>query len=366
MRTVNTWTGREARALRQALRFSVRAFAEHLGVAIRTVSKWESNGGSRHPQPTMQAALDTVLAHASADERARFEDLTNLSETIPYSALPSQSWSRDDWTDDLDRARLCASQQNFALASRLTERWLIRTDTGKLEEQDLHLRGRTLMLLGDVSRDQGRLLGPGSAVSAYRQALRIFNCMKAERRTAQIELLLTVVLEMSGELERSARRYRELAPDPRLGAIDRARAQLWIGTALTKAPSSGGVEKVAAVEAIESAITQFEELDEPEEWKVAHQKLALAHLALDRRDAAHRHIDIAMTDSAVVTPLQQVKLGTARGHILLSEGTTRSEGMTTLERCRELAVANQLAHQVASIDRIVGSAQGQAAQRKVS
>ncbi|WP_329481527.1 helix-turn-helix domain-containing protein [Kribbella sp. NBC_01484] len=69
MRTVNTWTGREARALRLARRFSVRAFAEHLGVGIRTVSKWESNGGVRRPQPAMQAALDTVLAQATAGSR---------------------------------------------------------------------------------------------------------------------------------------------------------------------------------------------------------------------------------------------------------------------------------------------------------
>lgn len=37
--TVHQWTGLETRALRLALRLSVRAFAEHLGVAVATVSK---------------------------------------------------------------------------------------------------------------------------------------------------------------------------------------------------------------------------------------------------------------------------------------------------------------------------------------
>ena len=44
MTAISSWTGREASALRQALRLSVRAFAEHLDVAPRTVSKWAKLG----------------------------------------------------------------------------------------------------------------------------------------------------------------------------------------------------------------------------------------------------------------------------------------------------------------------------------
>ena len=36
---VGQWTGQEASALRQALRLTIRDFAEHLGVAERTVAK---------------------------------------------------------------------------------------------------------------------------------------------------------------------------------------------------------------------------------------------------------------------------------------------------------------------------------------
>lgn len=73
MLTVHEWTGREARALRLAKRLSVRAFAEHLGVAVRTVSKWEAHSTEITPRPDTQALLDTVLTRANADEQARFQ-----------------------------------------------------------------------------------------------------------------------------------------------------------------------------------------------------------------------------------------------------------------------------------------------------
>jgi transcriptional regulator with XRE-family HTH domain len=58
---VGKWTGQEASALRQALRLTIRDFAEHLGVAERTVAKWEAGGSAMVPVLVMQAALDTVL-----------------------------------------------------------------------------------------------------------------------------------------------------------------------------------------------------------------------------------------------------------------------------------------------------------------
>jgi len=61
--SVTYWTGREAKALRHALRLSVRAFAEDLGVAVRTVTKWEALGAGTTPRPFLQATLDTALAY---------------------------------------------------------------------------------------------------------------------------------------------------------------------------------------------------------------------------------------------------------------------------------------------------------------
>src|SRR5512132_3965929 len=61
---VARWTGQEASALRQALRMTIRDFADHLGAAERTVAKWEAGGAAMVPVPVMQAALDTVLTRA--------------------------------------------------------------------------------------------------------------------------------------------------------------------------------------------------------------------------------------------------------------------------------------------------------------
>lgn len=71
--TMELWTGREARALREALRMSQREFAAHLGVAIRTVAKWDSEGVNVTPRGELQRILDTTLAQAETDVHNRFE-----------------------------------------------------------------------------------------------------------------------------------------------------------------------------------------------------------------------------------------------------------------------------------------------------
>jgi DNA-binding XRE family transcriptional regulator len=74
MTTVRRWTGHETRALRMALRLSVRAFAEYLGVAVRTVSKWESGTepdpvADEQPHPSTQPAC--AAPHAVTLRHAR-------------------------------------------------------------------------------------------------------------------------------------------------------------------------------------------------------------------------------------------------------------------------------------------------------
>jgi tetratricopeptide (TPR) repeat protein/DNA-binding XRE family transcriptional regulator len=75
MVTMGQWTGRETRLLRHAVRLTVRHFAEDLGVSPRTISKWETAGAARTPRPELQAALDTLLARATDQERERFEQV---------------------------------------------------------------------------------------------------------------------------------------------------------------------------------------------------------------------------------------------------------------------------------------------------
>jgi tetratricopeptide (TPR) repeat protein len=67
------WTGREARALRVALRMSVETFAEHLGVGVRTVAHWDAKRSAAKPFPAMQEVLDAALDRATPAQQLRFE-----------------------------------------------------------------------------------------------------------------------------------------------------------------------------------------------------------------------------------------------------------------------------------------------------
>lgn len=83
MAMVQQWTGRETRALRQAMRLSVRDFAAYLGVSERNVSKWEALGPSVVPRPDTQQVLDTAFARLDEEARARFTGALRLRPTAP-------------------------------------------------------------------------------------------------------------------------------------------------------------------------------------------------------------------------------------------------------------------------------------------
>ncbi|WP_324607632.1 SUMF1/EgtB/PvdO family nonheme iron enzyme [Streptomyces sp. NRRL WC-3742] len=80
--TVEVWTGVEVKALRQAKRMSIEAFAAHLGISDRMVSKWESRGADITPRPVNQAALDTSLAASGPEAHERFVRLTGSSDAV--------------------------------------------------------------------------------------------------------------------------------------------------------------------------------------------------------------------------------------------------------------------------------------------
>lgn len=75
MATVQSWTGAETKALRQAMRLSVRAFAALLGVDARTVNKWEARGSSITLLPDTQDVLDAALRLADEEVQTRFAQI---------------------------------------------------------------------------------------------------------------------------------------------------------------------------------------------------------------------------------------------------------------------------------------------------
>lgn len=85
--TVARWTGRESRALREALRMSLRAFAEHLGVTTSTVSDWENRATPAPLRLATQAVLDQALKLADADAKTRFVVLLDSVAPGPSGAV---------------------------------------------------------------------------------------------------------------------------------------------------------------------------------------------------------------------------------------------------------------------------------------
>ncbi|MEU6404135.1 hypothetical protein [Streptomyces sp. NPDC046985] len=354
MATVHRWSGLEARALRWALRQSVRGFAEHLGVAVNTVSKWEKLLGDTTPQADSQAILDTVLARADASATERFTRLLaeqGLSgrHRDGGQAVPTMA-EYETWADDLERAAVCLSRQDFAFAGTLLDRWLRRVPARDLDERGRYLYARSLTLNGDMRRLQGTVRDLLTATSLYGDAHSLFTELGVPRRAAQIELSLAVVAEMSGWLTTAASRYGALTDDGRLGACDGVRARLWIGTALAKQGHN-----TPAIALMRSAARDFHDLTEPEEWAVTQQKLALAHRGAGDLTRALRHIDTARAASSPTSPLEHVQIDTAHAHILLSDPATSDEGRAILARAADLATRHGLRHQLRSIDTIRAS-----------
>lgn len=352
---IETWTGAEARLLRTvALRMSVREFAAYLGLPPRTISKWEQAGGIRQPRPAMQAVLDAALQRADSESLARFAQV--LGERREVSEVIAESrpgvWDVDSWSDDIERARLHVDRQDFDFAARLMNRWIDRANGRVLDDRALGLRARSLVVLGHLRRDQGMLIGPQSASRCYGEALAVFTTLARPRRIAQTELMLTVLREMSGQLASSAVSYRRLADDERLSLLDRARARLWLGTALTKGAYPTEEMSDVSIASIRQAIHEFEGLDEPDEWSVSQQKLALAELAAGNTTDSLEAMTLAIESRRTDSPLQQVRLDTAHAHTLCADSSTRDSGRSLLENTYRLAASFKLAHQMASIDRI--------------
>ena len=97
MDVVAVWTGGRADTLRQALRMTNETFAEHLGVAVRTVAYWRARPDVV-PRPVMQEMLDVALARAPEQARAQFRLL--LAEREHGQAPPLAS-ARISASDDV-------------------------------------------------------------------------------------------------------------------------------------------------------------------------------------------------------------------------------------------------------------------------
>jgi transcriptional regulator with XRE-family HTH domain len=96
MITVQCWTGAETKALRQAMRLSVRAFAAYLGIDARTVNKWEARHTTITLRPHTQELLDTALQQAPEDVQSRFSQTVRSTQQELHENATQRAASAHD------------------------------------------------------------------------------------------------------------------------------------------------------------------------------------------------------------------------------------------------------------------------------
>lgn len=89
MNSPSTWTGQTACALQAAMRMSNEAFAEHLGIAVRTVAGWHQKP-ELTPKPETQQLLDTALEQATPAVKERFAAASGQTADVVAEAAPSE------------------------------------------------------------------------------------------------------------------------------------------------------------------------------------------------------------------------------------------------------------------------------------
>ena len=108
MEPVQQWNGRAACTLQAALRLSNESFAEHLGIAARTVAMWHQKP-DRVPQPDVQKMLDTALTRADEGAQMRFTNALPQCDTSAGIGQPEGGDSLApgaDLTNDPDSATI--------------------------------------------------------------------------------------------------------------------------------------------------------------------------------------------------------------------------------------------------------------------
>ncbi|MBL1100612.1 hypothetical protein [Streptomyces coffeae] len=112
---IDEWTGRTARMLQDAMRLSNERFAEHLGVAPRTVAEWRAKPAIV-PRGELQDALETAYEMTNDGVRRRFA--RNFPPPADATPAPLQAIARLAGEMALIQARMDELQQQLAELSR--------------------------------------------------------------------------------------------------------------------------------------------------------------------------------------------------------------------------------------------------------
>ncbi|HEY2668375.1 MAG TPA: hypothetical protein VGK51_16205 [Actinomycetota bacterium] len=221
MIVIGMWTGRESRALRLALRMTVERFAEHLGVAVRTVAKWEAQGLAIAPMPALQEVLDTALERATPAQQVRFEVL-----------LGRAPGPRPGDNDDMDRRELLIDFAVLGLAASLAGVEAVRQGLGAAVAGDRH--AADLDEWDSIVHEYAR----SSNVSPVDRLLRD---LTADLSVLQVRLGATEGILQRG-LARAGGQLAAIAAVAWAEAGEPRRADRWWRTARQLADASGDLE----------------------------------------------------------------------------------------------------------------------------
>ncbi|WP_039802840.1 helix-turn-helix domain-containing protein [Nocardia araoensis] len=210
---VTHWSGKEARALRDAKRMSIREFAAHLGVHERLVSKWEAGGVRVHPRPINQAALDTSLARSDDVVRARFAALIDqpaIDRAVPPGFDAADASARIHYSSDADLLALIdAGAMRGAALAAISERDLIMAAAHEASEhagkaESTNVGASTLEQLdADVVRianDYVRIPPVPMMVEMVRVRRRVYRLLEGHQRPADTGHLYLLAGTLSGLL----------------------------------------------------------------------------------------------------------------------------------------------------------------------
>lgn len=156
MTTVQRWTGAETKALREALRLSVRDFAAYLDVDRRTVNKWEARGAGITLLPKSQELLDTALGRASEEVRERF--VATLQQQTHAAASPGPDTLGDAMTGEPPMILRQVESVRRAVHDALSERAMTNASLDDWEQTARRHGAATKhrsadLLLGDLTAD---------------------------------------------------------------------------------------------------------------------------------------------------------------------------------------------------------------------
>ncbi|MGF6882157.1 transcriptional regulator with XRE-family HTH domain [Nocardia sp. GAS34] len=210
---VRQWSGKEARALRDAKRMSIRDFAAHLGVHERLVSKWEAGGVRVHPRPVNQAALDTSLARSDDVVRARFAAMLDqplIDRPAPEFEAHHEDPVRTHYSSDAELLALvdAGAMRGDALAA-ISERDLIMAAAHEASEhagraESTNVGASTLEQLdADVTRianDYVHVPPVPMMVEMMRVRRRVYRLLEGHQRPSDTGHLYLLAGTLSGLL----------------------------------------------------------------------------------------------------------------------------------------------------------------------